>query len=154
MNLSHLTRAGRLYLRAEMMTARIRMRTEAQRMLLLGLAGGLGLLGLVLVNVAFYAALLEVWGPVWTPLALGAADLVLAGLALAAAAMQKPGPELEVAEEMKKLAAESLEEQMQQGFTVQGLLGGATGNLAGARMLLPLVTTLIGLMRKRKTAKE
>ena len=33
----------------------------------------------MLVNVAFYAALVSVWGPVWTPLALGGADLALVG---------------------------------------------------------------------------
>lgn len=150
MTLSHLTRAARLYLRAELMTARIRMRSEAQRLMLLALAGGLALLALILVNVALYAALLSVWGPVWTPLALGLADLMLAGLALLAASRQKPGPELAVAEEIRALAGEALEEQVQQGFTVQGLLGNIGANVAGARTLLPLVTTLIGVLRRGK----
>lgn len=150
MTLSHLTRAARLYLRAELMTARIRMRSEAQRLMLLALAGGLALLALILVNVALYAALLSVWGPVWTPLALALADLVLAGLALVAASRQKPGPELAVAEEIRALAGEALEEQVQQGFSVQGLLGNMGANVAGARTLLPLVTTLIGVLRRGK----
>lgn len=153
MSVTNIARTARLYLRAELLAARIRMRAETQRIMLLGLAGALAVLGLVLINVAFYAALVSVWGPVWTPLALGGADIALAVIAIVAAALQKPGPELQVAEDMKTLAGAALEEQLQSGFSVQGLMGGLGSGSSGARLLIPLITTLIGIMKKRKDAK-
>lgn len=150
MALAHLTRSARLYVRSELMVARIRMRSETHRIMLLAVAAGLGLLGLVLVNIAVYAALLAVWGPVWTPLALGGADLVLAAVVLLAALTHRPGPELAMAEEMRNAAGANLEEQMQGGLTMPGLMGGLGGDSATARILLPLVGTLIGLVRKKK----
>jgi hypothetical protein len=153
MSLTNITRAARVYIRAELMVARIRMRSETQRLMFLGVAVGLAFLGLILINVALYAALLSLWGPVWTPLALGVADLVLAVLAVVAAALQKPGPELAAAEEMRSLASATLEEQMQGGLSVPGLMGQLAGDSSTARLLVPLVTTLIGVLKKRK-AKE
>ncbi|MCB1431777.1 MAG: hypothetical protein KDK75_04860, partial [Alphaproteobacteria bacterium] len=97
----------------------------------------------------------SVWGPVWTPLALGGADLALAIIAIVAAALQRPGPELQVAEDMKALAAAELEEQLQGGFTMQGLMGGLGGaGASNARLIIPLVTSLISILKKRKEAKE
>jgi len=155
MSVNNIARTARLYLRAEFLAARIRLRSETQRILLLGLAGALAVLGLVLVNVAFYAALVSVWGPVWTPLALGGADLALAIIAIVAAALQRPGPELQVAEDMKALAAAELEEQLQGGFTMQGLMSGLGGaGASNARLIIPLVTSLISILKKRKEAKE
>ena len=153
MSLATITRAARLYMRAELMAARIRMRSETQRLLFLALAGALAILGLVLLNVAFYAALVSVWGPVWTPLALGAADLVLAAIAVILAALQKPGPELQVAEEMKTLAGAALEEQLHGGLSVPGLMGQLTGDSAAAKLVVPLVGLILGALRKRKEAK-
>ncbi len=152
MSIANVTRAGRAYLRAEMLVARIRMRAEAQRLLLTAMAAVLGLMGLAFINIALYAALSTAWGPIWTPLALGLLDIALAVLALAAAASRTPGPELALAEEMKAMAGVALEEQVQAGFGAASLLGGLAGGESSARLLVPLVTTLIGALRRRKQA--
>ena len=155
MSIATIARTARLYLRAEMLAAQIRLRTESHRLMLVGLAAILAVLGVGLVNLAVYAALKSVWGPVWTPLALGGADLLLAVIALIAAALKKPGPELKVAEEMRELAGAALEEQMQGGFTPTSLLGGlAGGDTSTARLLIPMITTIIGALRRRKETKK
>jgi hypothetical protein len=153
MSIANVTRAGRTYLRAEMLVARIRMRAEAQRLLLTAMAAVLGLMGLCFINIALYAALSAQWGPVWTPLALGVLDIVLAAAALVIAAARKPGPELAIAEEMKAMAGAAVEEQAQAGIGAASLIGGLTGGESSARLLIPLVTSLIGAIRRRKQAQ-
>jgi hypothetical protein len=150
MSIAQVTRAGRAYLRAELLVARIRMRAEAQRLMLTAMAAVLGLMGLGFINIALYAALVAAWGPVWTPLALGLLDLALSAAALIAAAIRKPGPELALAEEVKTMAGEALEEQAQAGFGAASLIGGLSGGDSTARLLIPLVTTLVGALRKRR----
>ena len=155
MNMSNIARTARLYLRAEMMVAQIRMRSEGRRMALVGLALFLVVLGFGLLNIAFYAAIVSVWGPVWTPLALGLIDMAVAAIALIAAAMQKPGPELEVAEEMRTLAGTALEEQFHSGVSVGGLAGNLVGGDAtAARLLIPVITTIVGALRRRKDSAK
>jgi hypothetical protein len=108
----------------------------------------------MLLNLAFYAALESLWGPVWTPLALGVIDLGLAALAVLVAALRKPGPELTVAEEMRSLAGTALEEQFQAGIPGANMLAGLTSGSDNAtlRLLVPIATALIGAVRKRKAA--
>ena len=153
MTITNVTRTARLYMRAELLTVQIRLRSEARRLVLVGFAGFLAVLGVGLINLALYAALQSIWGPVWTPLALGGLDIVLAAIALVAAALQKPGPELAMAEEMRTLAGNALEEQVHAGVPGASLLGGLTGDTSAARLLIPVVTTIIGALRKRKEAK-
>ena len=92
---------------------------------------------------------------VWTPLALGLIDMAVAAIALIAAAMQKPGPELEVAEEMRTLAGTALEEQFHSGVSVGGLAGNLVGGDAtAARLLIPVITTIVGALRRRKDSAK
>ncbi len=154
MSLVTIARAARAYLHAELLAARIGMRAETRRIMLLALATVLALMALAFLNIGLYAALLSLWGPVRTPLALAILDLALAGLALAAAALAKPGPELAMAEEVKALSGAALEEQLAQGLPAFNPLGGmAQGDNSTARLLIPLATTLVGMLRKRKEAK-
>lgn len=150
MTLANLTRAGRAYLRAELLVARIRMRAEARRLLLTAMAAVLGLMGLGFINIALYAALSAQWGPVWTPLALGIIDITLAIVALLIAASRKPGADLALAEEIKAMAGTALEEQAQAGFGAASLIGGLAGGEGPARLLIPLLTSLIRAIRRRK----
>jgi hypothetical protein len=155
MSLVTLAKAGKAYLRAEMLASRIRMRTEARRLMLLGLATVLALMALAFLNIGLYAALLNLWGPVWTPLSLAALDLLLALIAIVAAAMTRPGPELDMAEEVKALSGAALEDQLAQGIPALNLLGSvAHGDSSTARLLIPLATTLVGILRKRKEAAK
>lgn len=152
MSLANVTHAARVYARAEMLTARIRLEASARRIIAVAVAVFLALIGLVFVNIALYAAMLAAWGPVWTPLSLALLDFALAGVAVGFAALSGPGRELVLAEEMKTVAGEALEEQVQAVIPGAGLMGMA-GDSASLRLLVPLVTTIAGLLR-RKAPKE
>ena len=105
-------------------------------------------LGLVFINIGIYAWLLPQWGAVWTPAGLGLINLALAAVALAIAAFVKPGPEMALAEEIRNMAADSIETEVRSAPLMGGLGG---GSMAG--LVLPAITTIIGAMAKRRKDK-
>ena len=108
MNLQSLARNARLYARAEGLVAEIRLRLLVRKLVLSLLAVAFALLGLVFVNMALFNYLVSAWGPVWTPLALGLVNFALAIPVLLIAASAKPGPELAMAEDLRKAAGAAL----------------------------------------------
>jgi hypothetical protein len=150
MNLQSLARNARLYARAEGLVAEIRLRLLARKLVLSVLAVAVALLGLVFVNMALFSYLESTWGSVWTPLALGLANFVLAIPVLLIAASAKPGPELAMAEDLRKAAAAALEEDFHSG---QGLSGFA-GESNAARLLIPTIGLIIGALRRKKPAAK
>lgn len=70
------------------------------------------------------------------------------------AVLRKPGPELAVAEDMRSLAGTALEEQFQAGIPGANMLAGLTSGSDNTtlRLLVPIATTLIGAVRRRKAA--
>ena len=70
------------------------------------------------------------------------------------AAIPKPGPELGLAEDMRCPAGTALEDQFQAGIPGAHLLVGLANGSDNAtfRPLVPIATTLIGAVRKRKAA--
>ena len=150
MNLQSLARNARLYARAEGLVAEIRLRLLARKLVLSVLAVAVALLGLVFVNMALFNYLESAWGPVWTPLALGLVNFALAVPVLLIAASVKPGPELAMAEDLRKAAAAALEEDFHSG---QGL-GGFAGESNAARLLIPTIGLIIGALRRKKPAAK
>ncbi len=154
MNLQSLARNTRLYARAEGLVAEIRLRLLARKLVLSVLAVAVALLGLVFVNIALFNYLESAWGPVWTPLALGLANLALAVPLLLIAAAAKPGPELAMAEDLRKAAAAALEADFQAGQGLAGALGGFAGDSNAARLLIPTIGLIIGALRRKKPAAK
>ncbi len=150
MNLQSLARNARLYARAEGLVAEIRLRLLVRKLVLSVLAVAVALLGLVFVNIALFNYLVSAWGPVWTPLALGLVNFALAVPVLLIAASAKPGPELAMAEDLRKAAAAALEEDFHSG---QGL-GGFAGESNAARLLIPTIGLIIGALRRKKPAAK
>ena len=70
------------------------------------------------------------------------------------AALPKPGPELGLAEDMRCPAGTALEDQFQTGIPDANLLAGLASGSDNVtlRPLVPIATTLIGAVRKRKAA--
>lgn len=150
MNLQSLARNARLYARAEGLVAEIRLRFVVRKLALSVLAVAVSLLGLVFVNMALFNYLVSAWGPVWTPLALGLVNFALAVPVLLIAASAKPGPELAMAEDLRKAAGAALEEDFHSG---QGL-GGFAGESNAARLLIPTIGLIIGALRRKKPAAK
>jgi hypothetical protein len=142
MNLLPLVRNARLYARAETIAAEIRLRLLARKLVLLFMAAAVALFGLALVNLALFNAIEIAWGPVWTPLLLGAVNLVLAALVFLLAVLRRPGPELAVAEDLRKAAGAAFEDQFRAG---PGLSANAS------HLLIPVIGLIAGALRRKKT---
>ncbi|MGB8314372.1 MAG: hypothetical protein WCE69_07775 [Aestuariivirga sp.] len=154
MNLQSLARNARLYARAEGLVAEIRLRLLARKLVLSILAVAISLLGLVFVNLALFNYLETAWGPVWTPLALGLANLALAVPVLLFASAAKPSPELAMAEDLRKAAAAALEANFHTGQNLADSLGGLTGESNAARLLIPTIGFIISALRRKKPAAK
>jgi hypothetical protein len=145
MNLQSLARNARLYARAEGLVAEIRLRLVVRKLVLSVLAVAVSLL---------FNYLVSTWGPVWTPLALGLVNFALAVPVLLIASSAKPGPELAMAEDLRKAAAGALEADFQAGQGLVGALGGFAGENNAARLLIPTIGLIIGALRRKKPAAK
>ena len=150
MNIQPLARSARLYARAEAKIAEIRFRILARKLVLSMLATGIALLALVFLNVAMFKLLESVWGPVWTPLILGLANLLLAAGVLMLAAIAGPGRELALAEELRKASAAQLEAE----FGLVLGFGGSRTTSGTAQLLVPALALIIDALRRRKPAPK
>ena len=145
MNFNNLSRHIRLIMRGELLLLQAKFAFALKRSAYVGFALLFAGLGLVFVNIGLFAWLTPLWGPVWTPVGLGLINLALAAAALGVAAFVKPGPEMALAEEIRNMAAESIETEVRS----TPFMG--SGSMAG--LVLPAVSTIIGAMAKRRKDK-
>lgn len=150
MSMTTLSRQLRLMLRGEILVIKAELAFAARRGAMLALALLFAGLGMVFVNMGLYAWLSPYWGPVWTPAGLGLINVALAALALVLAAMAKPGPELQLAEEIRDMAGETLEAEIR-ATPLLGMLGSGGGGTAAAGLLVPAMSMIIGAMGKRRS---
>ena len=149
MNLHTVSRHARLVVRSEMLLAQAKLSLTLRKAVLVAFALLLAGLGLVFLNMALFAVLTPLWGPVWTPAGLGLINLGLAIMAVLVAAVMKPGPEAAIAEELRNTAGEALETELRTNPLAMGLSGGLDrGALAG--LMLPALSTVISVLSKRK----
>jgi hypothetical protein len=153
MTMQHLSRHVRLVIRGEVLAVQAKLAFAMRRTLFVGLALLFAGLGLVFLNVGLFAFLSPLWGPVWTPAGLGLINIALAILALAIAAVMKPGPELALAEEIRNMAGESLDADFK-SFSLAGALGGGLDRGALPGLLIPAVSAIVGAIARRKKEKE
>jgi hypothetical protein len=133
--------------------AEIRLMASLRKLFLGIFAVGLAVFGLAMINLGLYHALAALWGEVWTPLVIGAVDLLLAGLALLLASRLAYGPELKLAEELRDSVAADIEADLRSLRTLPGLTGllGGTLEASTACLLVPVIGTIIRALRIRKT---
>jgi hypothetical protein len=157
MNLQSIIRLARLSLRNEALIAEIRLRSYGRKAAFALFAGLTAMMALGFLNLALYQWLLSLWGPVWTPLAIAAANAALAAVALLAAVAVKPGPELQMAEDLRKLTTGALEDELHSATTVAGLISTLSGGGEGAtsaRLLIPAVVSIISALRRHRSKAE
>lgn len=155
MSIHTIARNGRLYLRTELLVAEIRLRTFARKATLFAIALGVALFGLGMLNVAAFLWLSEEWGPVRTALVIALVDFAAAAIAFAIGYTMQPGPELAVAEDMRKAALEATENEiaLMQSSGVGGLVTGAM-EMGAARLLMPTVGALMRGLKRKPAAGE
>lgn len=153
MNLQSLARNFRLYVRATALVAEIRLRLQLRKTVLAVLVLAAAIAGLGMIDLAAFRALETAWGPLWTPLALGLANLALAAVLGLAILALKPGRELAAAADLRQMAYNFMEADLKSvpdgSGLLTGLLAGST-ELQTARLLIPVITTIIGALRRSR----
>jgi hypothetical protein len=151
MNINNLSRHIRLIIRGELLLVQAKIAFAMRRTVFVAFALLFAGLGLVFLNMGLFAWLSPLWGPVWTPVGLGLINVALAAAALALAAFIKPGPEMALAEEIRNMAADSIETEIRATPLMGGLVGGERS--AVASLILPAITAIIGSLARRRRDK-
>jgi hypothetical protein len=108
--IDHLLRDLQVLRKADILIGKIWLNVLARRLGLFAFAGLIGLFGLGMANVAGYNALLSSIGMVWAATVVAIADFAIAAVMLLLASRSRPGPEIDIALELRKTALESIHE--------------------------------------------
>lgn len=148
-SINALIRHGRVLWRAERLIGEIRLKRILRQSGLVAFAGLIASFGLAMLNVAAYFALAPLWGDARAMLAVGVADLVIAGILVIIAANPGSNAELDLAAELRDHAIEGLEtEAKATADRVTGIVTGPLSMAGGATSLL--LSLLTGFLRGRK----
>lgn len=95
--------------KADAVIGKIWLNVMARRFGLFAFAGLIAVFGLGMANVAGFYGLQPSWGPVWAAALVSGGDIVLAVFVVLTARNAQPGPEMELALDIRKMAIESLQ---------------------------------------------
>ena len=102
--IDHLLRDLQVLRKADFLIGKIWLNLLARRLGLFAFAGLIGLFGLGMANVAGYNALQSSIGIIWAATVVAIADFAIAAIMLLFASRSHPGPEIDVALELRKTA--------------------------------------------------
>ena len=108
--IDHLLRDLQVLRKADMLIGKIWLNVLARRLGLSIFAALIGVFGLGMANVAGYNALQGPIGVVWAAAAVALADFAISAIVLVLALRSRPGPEIELALEVRKTALDSIQE--------------------------------------------
>jgi hypothetical protein len=95
--------------KADSLIGRIWLNVMVRRFGLFALAGLVAVFGLGMANVAGFYGLQQSWGPVWAAAIIAGADLVIALIIVLLGRGVRPGPEIELAFDVRKMALEAIQ---------------------------------------------
>ena len=95
--------------KADSLIGRIWLNVMARRFGLFALAGLVAVFGLGMANVAGFYGLQQSWGPVWAAAIVAVADLIIALIIVLLGRSIRPGPEIELAFDVRKMAVEAIQ---------------------------------------------
>ena len=95
--------------KANSLIGRIWLNVMARRFGLFALAGLVAVFGLGMANVAGFYGLQQYWGPVWAAALVAVADVIIALIIVLLARSVRPGPEIELALDVRKMAIEAIQ---------------------------------------------
>lgn len=148
-----LRRNLRVLARTDLIIAEIWARHLAARTVLMLLAGLVASFGFVMLGVAGFLALQEAYGAIVAATVCGAGAVFLALVLALVAVSMKPGRELDAASEVHQAAMAALGDEVSTaGGTVARLAAIARNPVDTVLpgLLVPLLTFVIGLFRRRR----
>jgi len=162
--IDHLLRDLQVLRKADILIGKIWLNVLARRLSLFAFAGLIGLFGLGMANVAGYNALQSSIGIVWAAALVATADFAIAAIMLLLASNSRPGPEIDVALEVRKTVLESINEDARDlkltidalGQEIRSVKQNVTAlvhnpiDVATEKLLVPAVLSILRGMRAKK----
>ncbi len=162
--IDNLARDLQILWKADSLIGKIWLDVMARRFGLYAVAALIAVFGLGMANVAGFYALQQSWGPVWAAVIVAVADFVLAIVVLLLGRNAAPGPEIELAFDVRKMAITSLQTDVQDLKRSADALGQeirrTTDTVAGFihhpldaatdKLLVPLALSIVRSLRAKK----
>ena len=162
--IENLVRDFQVLRKADFLIGKIWLGVLARRFSLFAFAGLIAVFGLGMANVAGFYALQPAVGPVWASVIVAAVDLVIAAIVSLIAGNSRPGPEIELAFDVRKMAIDAIQADARDVKLVVDTFGqelrDAKANLialkqhpldvATEKLLIPAALSLIRGMRSKK----
>ena len=150
--------------KADLLIGRIWLNVMLRRFGLFAFAGLIAMFGLGMANVAGFYALHASVGPVWAAAIVAIVDLVIAAIVLLVAANARPGPEIELAFDVRKMAIDSIQADARDlrltvdaiGQEIREVKANIVGfahnplDVAAQKLLIPAALSIIKGMRSKK----
>lgn len=164
--IDHLVRDLQVLRKADFLIAKIWLNGLLRRSGLVAFAGLVAVFGLGMANVAGFYALQASWGPVWAATIVALVDLVIAGIVLFVASKAGPGPELDLALDVRKMAIDSVQTDVRDLKLTFDALGQEVKNVkenithlvqnpldaAAQKLLIPAALSIVRGLRSKKQA--
>jgi hypothetical protein len=150
-NTDNIIRNLRVLWRTDRIIAEIRMRHLLLGLGLRALAALIATLGLLMLELSAYFALVQIWSTISAAAALGAVNFVVAAALFALAARRPAGRELELANEIHGASVEALQLEAR---GLQSQLSGAIHdplNVVLPTLLRPLIAIIVKSLKKSAT---
>ncbi|MCP3401494.1 MULTISPECIES: phage holin family protein [unclassified Bradyrhizobium] len=151
MNIENVVRHLRALWRTDRIIADIRLRHLLMGLGLRAFAALIATFGLLMLELSAYFALIQIWSAVASAAALGAINLVIAGILFFVAGRPPSGRDIELANEIHGTSIEALQIEAR---ALQAQVSGAVHHPLST--LMPVLVPLIAIIVKnlQKTAKE
>ncbi|HZG30783.1 MAG TPA: hypothetical protein VE079_20200 [Ensifer sp.] len=155
MRIDSLIQSLKVLIRIDSVIADLKFRSRLSQISLLAVALVIGTFGLIMLGIAGYQFLKELWGPVVAALVIAGASFLIALILVLVASAQKPGKELQLAQELHATALDALIAEAKSAtgdLTLAGnlLRGRFDSSLIG--LVAPLATLLLRALRRKSAA--
>lgn len=156
MRFDDMLRSLRILAKADAMIAEAVFKARLSQIALGVTALCIAVFGLVMIGIALFFALQDIWGTIWAAAAVGLGSLLFSGLLVIFSSYRRPRGDLQIAHDMHKMALDSLIQEVrlaENDFSSIGYLvrSAANGTLVGAAVRI--VTLLLRLLKRSDTAK-
>jgi len=162
--IDHLLRDLQVLHKADFLIGRIWLNVLVRRLGLFAFAALIAVFGLGMANVAGFYAFQVSLGAVWAAALVAAADLLIAAIIFVIGSNSRPGPEIDVAFEVRKMAVEAIQADARDlKLTIEGIsqeVKGVKANItqlvqnpldvAAQKLLIPAALSIIRGMRSKK----